>query len=84
MQASFEEDDVAAALVERQWFAVDRAAGRLRDECEALGEVMRLAEAARRDARCRLEQIEALRNALGQELAHRDARSFVSASSHER
>jgi hypothetical protein len=73
MHTRFEEDDAADVLMERRWFAVNRAAGQLQDECNALAEVLQMAQDAWRGARSRLMELEALRDALGEELARRDA-----------
>jgi hypothetical protein len=60
--------DAAANLLERRWFAAFKAASGVRAECEALLESMALAEAAWSRARTRLYELEALRDALGEEL----------------
>jgi hypothetical protein len=64
--------DAAENLLERRWFAANSAAGVLRAECEVLREVMELAEASWRRARAELVRLDALREALGEELAERD------------
>ena len=60
--------DAAANLLERRWFAAFKAASGVRAECEALLESMALTEAAWSRARARLYELEALRDALGEEL----------------
>jgi len=67
------EGDAAATLLERRWFASMTAVRTLRGECEALREVMDMSESAWRRARKELVRLEALRDALGEELAERDA-----------
>jgi hypothetical protein len=62
-------EDFAATLLERRWFAADRAAARIRAECNALAEVVENAQAAWRSSRVRLCELEALRDALGDALA---------------
>lgn len=64
--------DAAAALLERRWFAAFKAASTVRAECEALLEAMAMTETAWNHARTRLAELEALRDALGEELAHLD------------
>jgi hypothetical protein len=63
------EQDAAAELLERCWFATLSAADSQRRECEALQAVMELAEASCRRARMRLARLESVRDALGDELA---------------
>lgn len=65
--------DAAANLLERRWFAAFKAASAARAECEELLEAMGLAEAAWRAARFRLYGLEALRDALGDELESLDS-----------
>jgi hypothetical protein len=60
--------DAAANLLERRWFAAFKAASGARAECEALLESMAITQAAWSDARARLCEFEALRDALGEEL----------------
>jgi hypothetical protein len=64
--------DAAANLLERRWFAAFKAASGIRAECEALLESMATTEAAWRRARARLVELEALRDALGEELDELD------------
>jgi hypothetical protein len=72
MHIRFDEDDAARASIERRWFAFDRAANCLRGECESLAEVLQATQDAWHDARSRLAELEALRDALGEELARND------------
>jgi hypothetical protein len=60
--------DAAANLLERRWFAAFKAASGVRTECEALLESMARTQAAWGRARARLSELEALRDALGEEL----------------
>jgi chromosome segregation ATPase len=61
--------DGAAELLERRWFAAFKTASNVRAECEALLEAMERSEQAWNRARARLSELEALRDALGEELA---------------
>jgi hypothetical protein len=60
--------DAAADLLQRRWFAAFKAASGVRIECEALLESMTITQAAWKRARGRLSELEALRDALGEEL----------------
>lgn len=60
--------DAAANLLERRWFAAFKAASGARAECEALLESMAITQGAWGRARSRLCELEALRDALGEEL----------------
>jgi hypothetical protein len=60
--------DAAANLLERRWFAAFKAACGVRTECEALLELMENTQIAWSRARARLGALEALRDALGEEL----------------
>jgi hypothetical protein len=62
-------EDSATNLLERRWFAAERAAAEVLAECTALAQVADLAEASWRSAQARLARLEALRDALGDELA---------------
>jgi hypothetical protein len=73
MHTGFDEDDGARAAIERRWFALHRAAGRLQQECEGIAEVLQATHDAWRDARSRLSEIEAMRDVLGEELSRQDA-----------
>jgi hypothetical protein len=66
--------DAAANLLERRWFAAFKAASGVRAECETLLESMALTQAAWGRARARLSELEALRDALGEELEALDER----------
>lgn len=58
----------AAALLERRWFAAFKSASAVRTECEALLEALAITQTAWNRARARLAELEALRDALGEEL----------------
>ena len=62
----------AAELLERRWFAASGAINNLKSECDALLAGLELAEQAWRRARTRLAHLEALRDALGDQLASMD------------
>ena len=62
------EGDAAANLLERRWFAAFKAASGVRTECESLLESMAITQAAWSRARAQLCELEALRDALGEEL----------------
>jgi hypothetical protein len=64
----------AAVLLERRWFAAFKAASGVRTECEALLESMAITQTAWSRARVRLSELEALRDALGEELEALDER----------
>ena len=66
--------DAAANMLERRWFAAFKAASGVRTECEALLESMALTQAAWSRARARLAELEALRDALGEEIEALDER----------
>ena len=68
-------EDSESDLLERRWFAAARAAAEIQSECDALARVMDLTIAALRDARARCSHLEALRDALGGELADIDHRA---------
>jgi chromosome condensin MukBEF complex kleisin-like MukF subunit len=68
------ESESAAAAIERRWFASMSAIRALQAECETLRELMDTVDAAWRRARAQLTRLEAVRDALGDELATRDAR----------
>jgi hypothetical protein len=74
------EGDAAENLLERRWFAANTAAARLRAECEVLRDVMELAQAEWRGARARLDRLEALRDALGDDLANLDGQQVPMAA----
>jgi hypothetical protein len=69
--------DAAANLLERRWFAAFKAASGVRAECGALLESMALTQAAWGRARARLSELEALRDALGEELEALDEREAL-------
>jgi hypothetical protein len=62
----------ASELLERRWFAALGAVERLKSDCDVLLGVVELAENAWRRACVQLVQIEALRDALGDQLAAMD------------
>jgi hypothetical protein len=66
--------DAAANLLERRWFAAFKAASGVRAECETLLESMALTQVAWSRARARLAELEAMRDALGEELEAMDER----------
>ena len=68
MHSSCSGTDAAAELLERRWFAAFKAASQARAECEALLESISQAEAAWSSARVHLCSLEALRDALSDEL----------------
>jgi hypothetical protein len=68
MAKRYMESDAAADLLERRWFAAFKAASGVRTECEALLESMAVMQTAWSRARARLAELEALRDALGEEL----------------
>lgn len=70
MSDFYDDDDVAANLIERRWFAACAKVKTLQDECEVMREVMQQAATAYRGARTQLVQLEALRDVLAQRLAH--------------
>jgi hypothetical protein len=74
MTKRYMDGDAAADLLERRWFAAFKAASVVRAECEALLESLALTEAAWSVARVRLCELEALRDALGEELEALDER----------
>ena len=66
--------DAASTLLERRWFASIAAARAMRAECEVLREVVALSEDSWRRACSQLARLEALRDALGEELADAEGR----------
>jgi len=64
--------DAAENLLERRWFASISAVRTLQAECDILREVMEQTEASWQCARSELVRLEALRDALGEELSRRD------------
>ena len=66
------DEDVAAVLLERRWFAAFKAASTARAECEALLDAMDARERALNEARIRLAELEMLRDSLGEQLASLD------------
>jgi hypothetical protein len=74
MTNRYMDGDAAANLLERRWFAAFKAASGVRAECESLLESMAITQAAWGRARARLSELEALRDALGEELEAMDER----------
>jgi hypothetical protein len=66
------DSDVSAERLERRWFAAFKAASDVRAECEGLLDAMEQSEMAWNRARARLSELEALRDALADELAELD------------
>jgi hypothetical protein len=75
MNTHSEDDEAVRMQIERRWFALHRAAGELREECQVLAGVMQVTQDDWRETRARLCEIEAARDALGEELARLDASS---------
>jgi len=71
------DSDAAASLLERRWFASTAAVRAMQAECEVLREVWELAEDSWRQARSQLVRLEAISDALGEELAQRDEQAEV-------
>jgi hypothetical protein len=65
----YDDDDAAANVVERRWFAAAAQVKVMQDECDVLREVVELAEEAWRRSRAQLAELEMLREALGERLA---------------
>jgi len=76
MANGYVDGEPAVTLLERRWFAAFKAASDARAECEALLESLANIQAAWSQARARLSDLEALRDALGEELeaVHGDER----------
>ncbi len=74
MVKRYMDGDAAANLLERRWFAAFKAASGVRAECETLLESIALTQVAWSRARARLAELEALRDALGEELEAMDER----------
>jgi chromosome segregation ATPase len=68
MTSCYVDGEPAATLLEHRWFAAFKAASDVRAECEALLESLANTQAAWSRARARLSELEALRDALGEEL----------------
>jgi len=66
------DEDAAAVLLERRWFAAFKAASSARAECEALLDALDARERAWNEARIRLAELEMLRDSLGEQLASLD------------
>jgi hypothetical protein len=72
MHTGFDENESGRAAIERRWFALHRAAGRQQRECEGIAQLLQATQDAWCDARSRLSELEALRDALGEELSRQD------------
>ena len=72
MSSRYMDSDASTEMLERRWFATFKAASAARAECEALLEAMASTEAAWSRAREQLAKLEALRDALAEELAGLD------------
>jgi hypothetical protein len=66
------DSDAAAGILERRWFASTGAVHAMQVECELLRELSESADNSWRQARIQLLRLEAIRDALGEELAERD------------
>jgi hypothetical protein len=66
------DSEAAASILERSWFASTAAVHVMRVECELLRELSASADNSWRQARIQLLRLEAIRDALGEELAERD------------
>jgi hypothetical protein len=80
MVKRYVDGDAAANLLERRWFAAFKAASGIRAECETLLESMALTQVAWSRARARLAELEAMRDALGEELEAMDEREEQTAA----
>ena len=80
MANRYMDGDAAANLLERRWFAAFKAASGIRAECETLLESMALTQVAWSRARARLAELEAMRDALGEELEAMDEREEQTAA----
>lgn len=63
------EGDPASGLAERRWFACITAMRSVRGECETLREVVEMAQSSLRRARAELARLEAIRDALDDQMA---------------
>jgi len=72
-------EDAAADRLERRWFAAFRAASAARVECEVLLDQREQIEATWNQARVRLAEIEAIRDALGEEIMQMDGQLIAAA-----
>jgi hypothetical protein len=80
MQPRSEDEEAVRMLIERRWFALHRATARLQGECKVLAGVMQATQDDWREVRARLSELEAMRDALGDELARLDAGRALSPS----
>jgi chromosome segregation ATPase len=72
MITRYMDGDAAAEMLERRWFAMNKRTEEMRAECEALREAVAAAEIAWKRACSELAELEALRDALGDQLSHLD------------
>lgn len=72
MQTGFDQDETARTLIERRWFALHSAVGRLQRECEVLAGVMHATQEDWLEARSRLAELQAARDELGEALSQLD------------
>jgi ribosomal 50S subunit-associated protein YjgA (DUF615 family) len=70
--------DVTSDQLERRWFAVQNACVTQRHDCDHIRQSLEAAELAWRRAHARLQELESLRDSLGQALAEEDARHELS------
>jgi hypothetical protein len=63
-----DDDDAAANLVERRWFAASAAVKAMQGECAVLQDVLEISKDAWLHARAHLVELEVLRDALGTQL----------------
>lgn len=84
MVKRYMDSDSAADLLERRWFAAFKAASGVRTECEALLESMAVMQTAWSRARARLAELEALRDALGEQLEALDQPGELSSAEERR
>ena len=64
--------DAATEMLERRWFATDKLVESMRSQCDVLREAAMAAEVSWSHARTQLAELEALRDALGDQLSRMD------------
>jgi chromosome segregation ATPase len=69
----FPANEATLEILERRWFAAQKAASDARGECETLLEAIDVVKAEWSRARRRLVRLEQLRDSLGEEIAAADA-----------
>jgi hypothetical protein len=72
MSNRYMDGDAAAEMLERRWFAMYKRTEEMRAECEAMREALAAAEIVWKRACGELAELEALRDALGDQLSHLD------------